>query len=121
MIIDIHSHLWSGQGERIPAYLDALRAGWIDRSAVLVLESWSRQVTDTVRWKGASNQEVHDAIVDHPDRLVLFATVPPQLDDSPDVLEDVVSRFPVRGLKLHPAIQGFEPTNPQVIRFVKTA
>lgn len=121
MIFDIHSHIWSGQSERIPAYLDALREGGIDRSAVLVLESWRRQVTETTMWKGAGNDEVQGAIAGHEDRFVLFATVPPQLDDSPDVLQDVVNSLPVRGLKLHPAIQGFDPTNPQVVRFVKKA
>jgi predicted TIM-barrel fold metal-dependent hydrolase len=121
VIIDIHSHLWQGQQERIPEYLAALRTAGIDRSAALVLESWRRQVTDTVEWKGASNDEVHAAISGHPDRFVLFATVPPQLDDSADVLQDLVRRLPVRGLKLHPAIQGFDPTNPQVIRFVRKA
>lgn len=121
MIIDIHSHIWQGQQERIPGYLAALRAAGIDRSAALVLESWRRQVTDTVMWKGASNDEVNAAISDYPDHFDLFATVPPQLDDSADVLKDLVRRLPVRGLKLHPAIQGFDPTNPQVVRFVKMA
>lgn len=121
MIIDIHSHIWQGQQKRIPGYLDALKTAGIDKSAVCVLESWRRQVTDTVLWKGGSNDEVQSAIGDYPDRFVLFATVPPQLDDSPDVLQDLVGRLPVRGLKLHPAIQGFDPTNPQVIRFVRKA
>jgi predicted TIM-barrel fold metal-dependent hydrolase len=121
VIIDIHSHVWQGQRDAIPGYLSALKAGGIDRSAALVLESWRRQVTETELWKGAGNDEVHAAIADHPDRFVLFATVPPQLDDSPDVLQDLVGRLPVKGLKLHPAIQGFDPTNPQVIRFVKKA
>jgi predicted TIM-barrel fold metal-dependent hydrolase len=121
MIIDIHSHIWQGQGAMIPSYLDALKRAGIDRSAALVLESWRRQITETVVWKGASNDQVHAAISGHPDRFVLFGTVPPQLDDSADVLQDLVERLPIRGLKLHPAIQGFDPTNPQVIRFVKKA
>jgi predicted TIM-barrel fold metal-dependent hydrolase len=121
MIIDIHSHIWQGQKAKIPGYLDAVRRAGIERSAALVLESWRRKVTETMTWKGASNDEVNDSISGNPDRFVLFATVPPQLDDSPDVLQDLVDRLPVRGLKLHPAIQGFDPTNPQVIRFVKKA
>jgi predicted TIM-barrel fold metal-dependent hydrolase len=121
MIIDIHSHLWQGQADTVPDYLDALTAGGIERSAVMVLESWKRNVTETIIWQGAGNDQVAEMIGSNTERLLLFGTVPPQLDDSSDVLEDLSSRHRLRGLKLHPAIQGFDPRNPQVSRFVRKA
>lgn len=121
MIIDSHSHIWQGQGEKIPAYLSALKTGGVDASVVLVLETWAREVAPGNTWRGASNEEVGAIVARYPDRLVLFGTVPPQLDDASDRLEDLVKRLPVKGLKLHPAIQGFDPTNPQVVRFVRKA
>lgn len=121
MIIDIHSHVWQDQGDRIPAYSNALERGGSDLSVILVLETWAREVAPGNTWRGASNDEVAAITQQYPERFVMFGTVPPQLDDAADRLVDLTKRHPIKGLKLHPAIQGFDPTNPQVVRFVRKA
>ena len=122
MPIDMHSHIWQDQLGKLPNYLDAIGASGVERSVVLVLESWSREVTPGEVWSGAGNNYVAECVTQHPERLIHFGTLPPQLDDAPDMLEDLVKRFPaMKGLKLHPAIQGFDPATPPVTRFVRKA
>ena len=121
MIIDSHSHIWHGQRELIPNYLAGLAAAGIDASVVLVLETWAREVAPGNTWRGATNEETAEIVSEHKDHLIMFGAIPPQLDDSSDRLVELVRKLPIKGLKLHPAIQGFDPTNPQVVRFVRKA
>lgn len=122
MPIDMHSHIWQDQLDDLPAYLNAIHRSGVEKSVVLVLESWRRNVTADEVWRGASTNYVAQCVATYPDRLVLFGTLPPQLDDSPDMLQDLVQQFPnMKGLKLHPAIQGFDPSSAAVTRFVRKA
>jgi predicted TIM-barrel fold metal-dependent hydrolase len=120
--IDIHSHIWQGQLPLLPNYLEALRKNGVEKSVVQVLESWAREIEPGVWWRGAGNEEIARYVQEYPDRLIMFGTVPPQLDNSAELLQEVVERYPiVKGIKLHPAIQGFSPSNARVIRFVRKA
>jgi predicted TIM-barrel fold metal-dependent hydrolase len=122
VIVDIHSHIWQDQLPRLPSYFEALRKNGVEKSVVQVLESWGREVAPGVKWRGAGNDYVAKCVGEYPDRLIMFGTLPPQLDDSPEQLEELVKQYPtMKGLKLHPAIQGFDPANPRVIRFVRKA
>lgn len=122
MAIDMHSHIWEGQHPALPGYVESLRAAGVTKNVVLVLEDWSREVSPGVTWRGAGNDYTAECIDAHPDHFLLFGAVPPQSDDASERLEDLVERYPtMKGLKLHPAIQGFDPSSAPVIRFVRKA
>jgi predicted TIM-barrel fold metal-dependent hydrolase len=122
MRIDCHCHIWDGQIGKLGDYVEAYESNGVDRAVVLVLESWARELSPGVVWRGAGNDYVASCVDEFPDRLIMFGTVPPQLENSPELLEELVKKYPkMKGLKLHPAIQGFDPADPRVIRFVKKA
>lgn len=54
-------------------------------------------------------------------RLIPFVTVDPHQKSSLDLLEFLVKDRGARGLKLHPRLSGFRPTDPAVIRLVQRA
>ncbi|MCZ7575392.1 MAG: amidohydrolase family protein [Ardenticatenaceae bacterium] len=70
-----------------------------------------------------SNDFVADACRQHPDRFVGFASVDPNARVYSDPLlaatqlEDLLTRFPFKGLKLHPRIQGFSISDPRHTAF----
>lgn len=56
------------------------------------------------------NEYVAAYVQRHPDRLIGFACVDPSDPDAADELEDCVRRLGLRGLKLGPIYQHFDPT-----------
>ena len=60
----------------------------------------------------ASNEFVAALCGRHPDRLIGFATVSPWDEDAAGTLEAAVKGLGLRGLKLHPPLQGFAPNDP---------
>ncbi len=56
------------------------------------------------------NEYVAAYVAEHPDRLVGFACVDPNDGDAPDELEHCVTQLGMRGLKLGPIYQHFDPT-----------
>jgi predicted TIM-barrel fold metal-dependent hydrolase len=118
----MHSHIWDEQLPVLPEYVAAVRAAGVTKSVVLVLEDWRREVEPGMTWRGAGNDYVASCVEAYPEHLLLFGTVPPDGDDAADRLEDLVKKYPdMKGLKLHPAIQGFNPAAAPVIRFVRKA
>jgi len=55
----------------------------------------------------ASNEFVRDACLRHPDRFWGYASVDPHDEKAPDVLENAVRNYGLKGLKLHPPLQNF--------------
>jgi hypothetical protein len=121
MTIDFHVHIWKDQKQYLKAFVTAMDDNDVGKAVVQVLPGWAREVRPGIWFKGADNQEVVEQIDDYPDRFILFATLNPQVDDSIAKLDELTKRYDLKGLKLHPAIQGFSPTNPRVVRFVRRA
>lgn len=59
----------------------------------------------------ATNEQVASIVSAHPDRFVGFASVDPALSDAPERLEHAFRDLGARGLSLHPAKQGFDPSD----------
>lgn len=59
----------------------------------------------------ASNEFVRDACERHPDRFWGYASVDPHDERAPDVLENAVIHYGLKGLKLHPPLQGIYPND----------
>jgi hypothetical protein len=69
----------------------------------------------------SANAFVHEAVKAHDDRLVGFACVVPYTTDAPDMVERYVKRFGFRGLKLHPSVQQFYPSDQGIYPVVEKA
>lgn len=54
-----------------------------------------------------TNDDLARFVGEHPDRLVGFGTVHPRLKDAPAEMERMLGTLGLRGLKLHPWLQGF--------------
>lgn len=59
----------------------------------------------------ASNEFVRDACARHPDRFWGYASVDPHDGRAPEVLENAVTSYGLKGLKLHPPLQRFYPND----------
>jgi predicted TIM-barrel fold metal-dependent hydrolase len=56
-----------------------------------------------------ANDELAGFVASHPDRMVAFGTVDPRHPDAVSEAERTFDRLGMRGLKLHPWLQGFSP------------
>ncbi len=69
-----------------------------------------------------SNEYVSEAVEISPDRLVGFASVQPNLGGyALEELEHAVKGLGLKGLKLHPSMQGFSLQDPKVWRCIRRA
>jgi len=69
-----------------------------------------------------ANDEISSAVRKHPDRLVGFAGANPWHEDAAlDELERGVKRLGLRGLKLHPDLQGFPASDDLVYPLIRRA
>jgi uncharacterized protein len=67
------------------------------------------------------NEYVADYVAQHPDKLVGFASVDPRRPDAQARLDNAVSALGLRGLKLGPIYQGFDPTSVEAMRLFHQA
>jgi predicted TIM-barrel fold metal-dependent hydrolase len=103
MIIDCHTHIHpqpDGFGARcdasLAALLQELNAGQVDRAVVLPIAPM------------VSNEFVAEACGKYPDKLIGFASVEPLKGKAAlEQLEQAVVELGLKGLKLHPRLQGF--------------
>jgi len=124
-MIDIHVHLWQWEhtpeyiveqmtsrgyfGDREPesfftteSLLAALDEAGVDLGVLLPLRS------ENFGWR-VSNEYVASKVAEAPDRLLGFAGVSPLASDASNELRQAVEEFDLRGLKLHPPMQMFDP------------
>lgn len=124
-MIDIHTHLWNWKDT--PAYieeyltsrgyfgdkdgatffstkalLNAMDEAQIETSVVHPLRS------ESVQWI-VSNEFIADVVKEAPDRLIGFAGVTPYSTDAVPELKHAIEDLGLRGLKLHPPMQMFNP------------
>ncbi len=102
MIIDFHTHVHeradgfgAGRDASVTALVEQVSRAEIDRAVVYALAPL------------VSNEFVAAACRQHPGKLLGFASVPPLDPGAAEILEEAVSGLGLRGLKLHPRIQGF--------------
>jgi predicted TIM-barrel fold metal-dependent hydrolase len=105
MIVDCHTHYVGrayahlGGGASI---LDSMDQYGIDHSVIFTLDGFFE---DSRR----HNDELAQFVAAHPGRLTGFATVYPRRADAADELRRAVTELGMKGLKLHPWLQGISP------------
>ena len=68
-----------------------------------------------------SNEFVAEACSNYPDELIGFASVNPLEDGAPKILEAARKELNLRGLKLHPRLQGFDLNDGHVLPVIHQA
>jgi len=124
-MIDIHVHLWDwadspsfiveqmtsrnyfgGQEPQefftTPSLLQALDEAGVDIGVLLPLRS------ESFDWR-VGNEYIAEMVSQAPDRLIGFSGVSPLSPDATKELRTAIEEFGLRGLKLHPPMQMFDP------------
>jgi predicted TIM-barrel fold metal-dependent hydrolase len=114
MIIDFHTHYHEGQGP-IDNLLVAMDEQGVDMAVV------SAVVTPGGDNGHAANALVHKAVQAFPSRLVGLGCIVPYLPDAPEMLEYYVGELGFRGLKLHPSMQQFYPSDQRIYPVIEKA
>jgi predicted TIM-barrel fold metal-dependent hydrolase len=114
MIIDFHTHFSEGQGS-IDDMIQAMVEQGVDVSVVCSV------VTPGGDNGKAANAFVHETVKAHPSRFVGLAGVVPYHTDAPKLLEHYVEMYGFRGLKIHPSMQEFYPSDPRIYPVVEKA
>ncbi|HAF63178.1 MAG TPA: amidohydrolase [Anaerolineaceae bacterium] len=81
-----------------------MKVAEIDRLGLLPLD-----LTTQAGFEVVSNEEIAAIVSESPDRFIGFASVDPYRKDVLDVLERAFTDLGLKGLKLHPAKQRFNP------------
>lgn len=116
MIIDFHTHIWNTQLDDVDEFVKGLDAGGIDQACVLPIAPYM------------TNEDVARLVDKHPDRLIGFASVVPfsrttgiPRVDPADELQRAVEELGLKGLKIHPLIQGFKIDDPGLVPLMSAA
>ncbi len=131
MIVDCHTHVGIA-GEHVGgAILDDLLRAWgrplwdvtleghwaamqeVDYAIVLAFDAPSIGLV-------VPNEYVAEYVARHPDKLIGFASVDPNRDHAPQVLEEAVRRG-LRGLKIAPIYQHFDPWSSEAYALYEVA
>ena len=113
MIIDIHTHLKAGEDEA--AFIGAMDEFGVDKAVLSPILYTAEHKPDEV------NRFVCDTVSRHPERFIGFATVHPLLREAPAMLERYVREYGLKGVKLHPVIQNFHPSDPGIYPLMRKA
>jgi predicted TIM-barrel fold metal-dependent hydrolase len=69
-----------------------------------------------------TNQQLSEVMREHPDRIIGFASVrDPKSSEAVTELKDAVEKLGLKGLKLHPDIHSFSPSDPEVYPLIRCA
>lgn len=83
----------------------------MDKNGIRMATVWAmRQSPDYA----TANEYIADAARRYPDRIIPFIRLNPWLDASQQALVDALEKHHIRGLKLHPADENFDPDDPIV-------
>jgi predicted TIM-barrel fold metal-dependent hydrolase len=131
VIVDCHTHVGSAE-HFTPQFTDDLARSWsevhmigtledhwqameaVDRAVVLAFDAPAAGIV-------VPNEYVADYTRGHSGKLVGFASVDPARPDAAARLTDAVTRLGLRGLKVGPIYQHFDPTSPTGLRLFKHA
>lgn len=116
MKIDIHTHVWNNQLDRLGEFIGLLDEAEIDQACVLPIAPYM------------SNEDVADLVERADGRVIGWASVVPFAETTGiprvDPIEDLrraVEVLGLKGLKLHPMIQGFALNDPGLVPIVSAA
>jgi uncharacterized protein len=123
MIVDCHTHVGTA-GHYSPGFRADLARSWsevqigdqeledhwramapVDKAIVLAFDAPASGIN-------VPNDYVAEYVARHPDKLIGFASVDPARPDALDRLTHAVTRLGLRGLKVGPVYQHFDPTSP---------
>jgi uncharacterized protein len=99
-VIDFHVHQPSGDAYSSSAYVDVMDDLGIQMSVVFTYDG-------LLHPSPAANDSLARFVEPFPDRLIAFATVNPRDPSAADEIERCVQDHGMRGVKLHPWLQGF--------------
>lgn len=116
MRIDIHTHIWNNQFDRLDEFIGALDELEIDAACVLPIAPYM------------TNEDIARLVERGKERIIGWASVLPFADttgiprrDPVEDLRHAVEVLGLRGLKIHPMIQGFAMNDPGLVPVVSAA
>lgn len=117
MRVDFHTHIWSNQTDAdVDNFIRAMDHHRLDKAVVHPIAPY------------VSNEHVARHVSRHPDRLIGFASVMPfsqttgiPRTDPAQELEQAVLELGLRGMKLHPTMQGFSLDDPGLVPLMQKA
>jgi uncharacterized protein len=116
MKVDFHTHVWNTQLAEAGDFVERLHALGIDKAAVLPIAPYM------------TNESIAKIASQYPDTIIGFASVVPfaqttgiPREDPIEALGHAVTTLGLRGLKLHPLIQGFYLNDPGLVPLVSAA
>lgn len=113
MTFDFHMHFHAGQGD-----IDQLLRGMDEQHIAMgAICAVVRPGEDA----DAANRTVAEQVAAHPDRLVGLACVVPHEEGAPEQLRRWVRDEGMRGLKIHPSMQAFYPSDDRVRPTIEVA
>jgi predicted TIM-barrel fold metal-dependent hydrolase len=113
-VIDFHVHQPSGSAYGPDAFVDAMDSLGVETSVVFTYDG-------LLRPSPAANDSLAEWVGAAPDRLVGFATVDPRDRGAAAEIERCVRLHGMRGVKLHPWLQGFSVYEPGLDRVCEAA
>ncbi|MHA1627069.1 MAG: amidohydrolase family protein [Candidatus Asgardarchaeia archaeon] len=136
-VIDVHIHpIFKELVEEKPALLDFQRDVFGLHTSPQPIQALISQMEEkdvelgvllpidcTTRWgkEFPSNEDVAKIVEKYPDNFIGFASVDPRDPDSVEKLEFAVKKLGLRGVKLHPSLQGFDPSSDSTERVLAKA
>ena len=133
MIIDSHTHLCGQPLNNDPLIISYPDGGTfnlgIERQLVNVesmIEDMNTRNVDKAIVMGfpeqITNEELSDLVRKYPKRLIGFAGVfDPKKQDAVNMLETAVTKLGLKGLKLHPDLHSFSPSDEEIVPLIKCA
>lgn len=116
MKIDFHAHIWNTQLERVQEFGDRLTEMDIKAAAVLPIAPYMR------------NEDVAELVSRGNGKVIGFASTVPfavttgiPREDPIETLRHAIEDLGLRGLKLHPIIQGFALNDPGLVPLLHAA
>jgi predicted TIM-barrel fold metal-dependent hydrolase len=100
MIVDCHTHVgktkFIGKVTTAEMVLKMMDEAGVDKAVMF---------SGTSTGSATPVEKVAEEVGKYPDRLVGFAVVNPKEHDAPEKLEEAVTKYGLRGLKIHPTFQ----------------
>ena len=135
LLVDFHTHLWSRSHLR-GEFVDGLKRVWGDEFSRKIVRATpehhfaAERSVDKVIVFGLQakksgcmvpNDYVAEYVRSHPDRLIGFASVDPNEEGAEKELKRCIKKLGLRGLKLGPIYQHFDPTSSKGMRIFELA
>lgn len=117
-IIDAHTHV-----DQVPAL------GWMDPPEKIVrlmdeagiARAVCMTYTELPGFNPRALEDLAAAVAAFPDRLVGFVRLHPWYDEAPDLLDQALGSYGMKGLKLHPVGTLAHPASPQTVELLRRA